>query len=223
LDLIHSWPGQTPAMFGRDLRHALELGITHLSCYALSIEPGTILARKMAIGNETGDEREGREFWDIAETILGESGFAHYETSNFANPGCRCRHNVEIWKGGEYAGYGVSAHSHWLGRRFANTGDIHAYLESLFRGESAEIFSERLLSEKKARECAVFWMRLFEGIDAEEFADRTGFRFRELYADVLPELLEKGYIETDSGQAGEIFRVPPEYQPVLDSILVELL
>ncbi|MDR2390062.1 MAG: radical SAM family heme chaperone HemW [Planctomycetota bacterium] len=223
LDLIHAWPGQTPSMFARDLRQAIDLGVTHLSCYSLSIESGTGLGKRIAAGSVTVEEKEGREFWDLAEAILGKSGFEHYETSNFAKPGRACRHNVEIWKGGEYAGYGASAHSHWRGRRFANAGDIHAYLDSLFQGGSAEVFSEQLPPEEKARECAVFWLRLFAGINAEEFAVRTGFRFRDLYAGVLPELVEKGYVSIDSGQAGERFRVPPEYQPVLDSILAELL
>ncbi|MDR1536275.1 MAG: radical SAM family heme chaperone HemW [Planctomycetota bacterium] len=222
LDLIHAWPGQTPAAYARDLSLAAGLGVNHLSCYGLSLEPGTVLAARL---EEAGWEKPGEEeelaFWRLGEDFLAERGFEHYETSNFARPGFACRHNLEIWKGGEYLGIGAAAHSHLAGRRFANSGEVRTYLAVLAGGRLPEAFSETLAPREKARECAVFWLRLSAGVDLEEFRARTGFDFLSLYAGELPDLLERGCLVLDP--AGKNIRVPPRLQPVLDAILPELV
>ncbi|MDR1519670.1 MAG: radical SAM family heme chaperone HemW [Planctomycetota bacterium] len=222
LDLLHAWPGQELSAYLKDLREAVGLGIGHLSCYHLSLEPGTRLAevppaQKLA----EKSEEESLAFWREGEALLRESGFVHYETSNFARPGRECRHNAAIWKGGEYLGLGAAAHSHLAGRRMANVAGTAAYIERLAKGDDPVDFSERLPPLAKARECAVFWLRLFDGVDLGEFLGRTGFDFRQLYAGVLPGMLEKGYLRFDP--AGGKIRVPADYQPVLDAILPDLL
>jgi oxygen-independent coproporphyrinogen-3 oxidase len=227
LDLISGWPGQDLGSWLEDLRLAASLGVSHVSCYALSLEPDSRLALKWPkIAAESADafgrsEEESLAFWREGEAFLASRGFVHYETSNFARPGFCCRHNLNVWKGGEYLGLGAAAHSHLNGRRHANVRDAAAYVERLRRGQSPEEFSETLPPREKAREAAVFWLRLFEGIDLDEFQRRTGFAFDELYARELPPLLAQGWLRLD--EAGRRVRVPAEFQPLLDAILPELV
>lgn len=222
LDLIMGWPGQEVAELEADLRRAAALGVRHLSCYNLLLEPGSALATIMQEqGLAEKDEEEGRLFWDTAETVLAESGLQHYETSNYAKPGWQCRHNVHIWQGGEYLGLGAAAHSFLNGRRSANNGDREGYIAAIREGKSAEVFSETLRPEERARECAVFWLRLFEGVELAVFRKRTGWDFMELYAETAPGLLERGFLALDA--KGERVFVPREWHPVLDALLPELV
>lgn len=222
LDLITAWPGQNERELLEDLQQAADLGVTHLSCYQLAMEEGSVFRRQL-LGNklEEKDDDETRRFWDLTESRLVQLGFWHYETSNYCRPGHACRHNVAIWKGGEYLGVGAAAHSHLGGRRFANVINTREYIATIEEGRLPEAFSETLDPEAKARESAVFWLRLFEGIDLAEFRERTGFNFQELYAEVLPGLVERGLLVL--ADAGGRIRVAKEHQPILDAILVELV
>ena len=103
LDLIIAWPGQTQEMLIQDLKTAISLGVTHISCYNLIVEEKTAIFTDFASGAliEKTDN-EAREFWDISETYLAENGFDHYEISNFAKPEKQCKHNVNCWKGLDY-------------------------------------------------------------------------------------------------------------------------
>lgn len=222
IDLIHGWPGQDALIAADDVRTAVSLGARHVSCYSLMLDSNSVLARVMAErGMDESDDGAMRDLWEATEECLGGAGFEHYETSNYAMPGFRCRHNVDIWKGGAYLGIGAAAHSHLDGRRFGNVDSLTTYIERLERGENAEVFSERLSGEDKARECAVFWLRLFDGIDFAEFHEYNNIGFMELYKKTAEDLLARGWLRC-SDDGTRIF-VPEQFHPVLDSILVELI
>lgn len=222
LDLITAWPGQTFDELIFDLRMAVDLGVTHISCYNIMYERGSLFYN-LLYNNKLEEKNDGETamFWRHTEEFLERSGFVHYETSNFARPGFQCRHNINTWKGKEYLGIGASAHSHIAGRRFANTTDTAEYVDTLLKGKSAEVFSECLSPKEKARETAVFWLRLFDGIDYTEFRERTGYDLFELYGEELAILLRAGTVAT-SDDRQKVF-VPKKYQSVLDSILVDLV
>lgn len=224
VDLIMGWPGQTPAMLAEDLRRAVDLGIRHLSCYQLILEEDSRSYQKLASLSAGDGEDAARRLWDVCEEVMAGGGFEHYETSNYARPGFRCRHNVNTWRGGEYLGLGLAAHSHLGGRRFANTADLGDYLAYAGNPERITAFSEKLEAEAKARETAVFWLRLFDGIEVEAFRRQTGYDLSRLYRRELPALLARGLLEqTRDADGVERIRVPATLQPVLDSILVELV
>lgn len=224
LDLIVGWPGQTERELRRDLETAADLGVRHVSCYQLTLEEGSAGYRRLGPLMAEVSETALRKLWDVCEEVLEARGFVHYETSNFARPGFVCRHNRDVWEGGEYLGLGLSAHSHLGGRRFANTADIDLYTASAGKPKAIEVFSERLEPAAKARECAVFWLRLFEGIDIPRFQKRTGFNFFTLYGKISYDLFERGLLErvNDSGGTPRV-RVPKRLHPVLDAILVDLV
>lgn len=225
IDLISAWPGETLAELENDIRQAVSLGVKHISCYTLIPEEGTPLADDIFSEKITEmDDAEAREFWDLAETTLAGYGFRHYETSNFSLPGFECRHNVNCWKGHEYVGLGVSAHSHKAGRRFANTSDLEEYFLLIENGDSAEAASEQLTPEKRAREMAVFWLRLAEGIDVEEFARNCGISLYDLYHEELPRLIELKNLEFYTHSSGRTYlRIAEEFYPLADMVLTELV
>ena len=225
IDLIVGWPGQTMAGLNEDLRIALDLGTTHVSCYNLALEDATPLPGMLAaLGLPEKDDGEARLFWDAAEQALTSRGFEHYEISNYAKPGHHCRHNVSVWQGGDYVGLGPGAHSHRRGRRFANAAALDEYVGALERNRAPEAFSEILEPAAKARECAVFWLRLAQGIDLEAFQERTSFDLMDLYATEMPRLLDSGALEIRGEPGGRKFlRFAREAFPLADSYLVDLV
>ncbi len=218
IDLIHGWPGQEISDIRRDIEISVKLQIHHLSNYSLILEPSAQGYADYAARLPEDDEAEERS-WQFIEETLEKNGFIHYETSNFSRPCFVCAHNVAVWRGGEYFGVGAGAHSHIDGRRFANCDGIEKYIRCSAVVEEREIFSERLEGEEKARECAVFWLRLFDGIELEAFRRKTGYAVEELYCRELPGLLREGVMEREGGR----IRVSRRFQPVLDAVLTDLV
>ncbi len=104
VDLIYSLPGQNTGMWERDLRTAASCGADHISCYSLTPEHDAVMGDAFA----EDDEQEAVMF-DMAERILREYNIERYEISNYAHPGCECRHNLNVWQGQKLYGFGPSA------------------------------------------------------------------------------------------------------------------
>ncbi len=104
IDLIYGIPGQTEADFLNDLETAVDYGIKHISCYALTAEEVSALFAE----HREDDELETR-MWHLAGEFLASHGIRRYEVSNYAVPGCECRHNMYVWHGGTYSGFGPAA------------------------------------------------------------------------------------------------------------------
>ena len=107
LDLMYGLPDQTMAMAQSDIRAALACGVPHVSAYQLTIEPNTAFySRPPAL-----PEHDACADMQLAvEEMLGGAGYEHYETSAFARPGHRCKHNLNYWEFGDYLGIGAGAH-----------------------------------------------------------------------------------------------------------------
>lgn len=152
LDLIYGLPGQTMDDWQSDVEKALGLGITHLSAYALSIEPGTPLDSSPCKRELEGVRYEelSRRMYDHLMSATKEAGFQHYEISNFALPGYHSRHNSSYWQGVPYLGLGAGAHSYDGHRsRRANLPDIKAYIAATgdVPHETEELGDETLYNE----------------------------------------------------------------------------
>src|SRR5439155_20721572 len=113
IDLIYGSPLLTDDMWKENVTTALDLDITHLSCYALTVEEKTPLYKKIKNHESAGvdEEKQARQFLLLMQW-LHEKGYEHYEVSNFAKPGYRSRHNSSYWSGEKYLGIGPSAHSY---------------------------------------------------------------------------------------------------------------
>jgi len=108
LDLMYGLPGQTLEQALADIETALEFAPPHLSCYQLTLEPNTRFA---AFPPELPDADTCADMQEAIEARLAAAGYANYETSAFARPGHRCRHNLNYWQFGDYLGIGAGAHS----------------------------------------------------------------------------------------------------------------
>lgn len=185
-DLIFALPGQTPADALADLERFLTLEPDHLSCYGLSVEPGTPFARQLAAG------RLARADEDVyAETFLGlhqrlaRAGFEHYEISNYARPGQLCRHNLHTWRRGAYLGLGPGAHSFvdrgW-GERRATPMDLERFAAAVRAGRDPSESLETFDRAGAMAETLYLGLRCSEGIDANAFRGRFGVGPAEAFA-----------------------------------------
>jgi oxygen-independent coproporphyrinogen-3 oxidase len=141
LDLIYSIPGQTLAEWEDNLRTATDLAPQHVAAYSLIVEDGTPLARMVRAGKVRVNATELEAgMYELAMEMLEARGYEHYEVSNYALPGFRCRHNGAYWSHGDYLGFGPSAHSFRKeaggksGRRWWNVADLSTYLNRLRDG-----------------------------------------------------------------------------------------
>jgi oxygen-independent coproporphyrinogen-3 oxidase len=141
VDLIYSIPGQSLAEWEANLRAVVDLAPQHVAAYSLIVEDDTPLARRVRAGevrlNPT-DLEAG--MYERAMEMLDVHGYEHYEVSNYALPGFRCRHNGNYWSHGDYLGFGPSAHSFRKeaggksGRRWWNVADLSTYVTRLREG-----------------------------------------------------------------------------------------
>lgn len=203
LDLIFGTPGETLDVWRRDLASALELTPDHVSTYGLTFERGTIFWSRLAHGRLARlDEELERTMYAEAIDSLGAAGYEHYEVSNFARPGQRCRHNEIYWAAEEYFAAGPGAARYIAGRRETNHRSTTTWLKRVLAGESPVAESETLSPEDRAREALVLGLRRMEGIDRREFAARTGFEVDALVGRELARFFELGLCCDRSGRVG---------------------
>ena len=177
IDLIYGLPGQTLEQWQGDLDTAFSLGIQHLSAYALSYEPGTVLSRWRDEGlvQEADEELSVTMYAELCRRTR-QAGFEHYEISNFALPGRRSRHNSSYWTGIPYLGFGPGAHSYdGLRTRRANKPDLQSYLSFSQQTEFPLPVETDLLSDAELFDEAVMCgLRTCEGIDLGMIEHRFG-------------------------------------------------
>jgi oxygen-independent coproporphyrinogen-3 oxidase len=176
LDLIFACPEQSLADWQRELRQALDLAPDHISTYGLTFEKGTNFWSRRADGRLAEcDEELQREHYEAAIDELTAAGFEHYEISNFARPGHRCRHNEMYWRGDEFFAAGPGASRYVGGRRETNHRSTTTYLARVSAGESPVAEIDELSAEDRARERLVFGLRRIAGVDRVWFRRATGF------------------------------------------------
>ena len=206
LDLIYGTPGESLDDWKVTLDHALALGPSHVSAYALTVEPGTALGRAVGAGLRSApDDDDQAEKYEIADDRLRTDGLGWYEISNWALPGQECRHNVLYWEQGEYVGIGCAAHGHsvepdgecagWA-RRWWNVRTPDRYLAAIAAGDPPEAGEERLDPSARAGERVTLALRMRDGIKLE------GLNAEISPVDVcIDELAGAGLLEVRGGRA----------------------
>lgn len=220
LDLIYGIPTSTLEKTQADIEQLIALKPEHASCYCLTFEEGTPLMdmKRKGYVTEVDGELEREQYQTIRGT-LKRAGYEQYEISNFAQPGRACRHNLLYWSQGEYIGCGPSAHSHWLGRRYANVRSLRRYCRALLNGASPVDFEEQLPAEAKARETLVMGLRKMDGVSREDFRTATGYDYRELSGSTIEHLCAIGVLE----ERGDTLRLSEEGLFVSNSVFAELV
>ena len=196
LDLMFALPEQTLDQARADVAAAIAFAPPHLSFYQLTLEPNTLFHRRPP---PLPDDDAAADMAEAVETALAQAGYAHYETSAFARPGCECRHNVNYWRFGDYLGIGAGAHSKlsFADRivRQVRVKHPQQYLERARAG--APVLEEHEVGRAEAGfEFMLNALRLTEGVPASLFAERTGFPLA-IVAGPLREAERRGLLEPD--------------------------
>jgi oxygen-independent coproporphyrinogen-3 oxidase len=164
-DLIFGLPEQTPAQACAEALELCDMGLSHLSCYQLTIEPGTRFGELAKRGRlPLADDGQVAETFLAIEAALGTRGLQHYEISNYARPGHEARHNLGYWRGDEYLGLGCAAVGFLLtdeaqGVRYRNDPRPEGYA----RGVPAT--EETVDAQARIRERIMLGLRVTGGLD----------------------------------------------------------
>jgi putative oxygen-independent coproporphyrinogen III oxidase len=203
IDLMYGLPGQTVEQWQGNLESALGFLPEHLSCYQLTVEAGTPLARRQAEARfQPLSEEMEREFFLFTSRFLEDQGYFHYEISNFARgKGKLSRHNCKYWNHTPYLGLGPAAHSYRGGRRWWNHRSLEAYCGALSAGE-APVAGEEVLTPEQARlEALYLGLRTRDGVILSLIHGvlRGEIVLKEIIAAGLAEVREDRFIPTREG------------------------
>lgn len=174
IDLIYGGPTLTNEGWEQNVKQAIALGVPHLSCYALTVEPGTALdhfikKKKMA----ATDPDKAAQHFEMLMEWLGAAGYEHYEISNFALPGWHSRHNSSYWQGKPYLGLGPSAHSFNGTSRQWNIANNAQYIKSIAAG-TVPFEIESLTTAMQFNEYIMTSLRTSAGCNLEWVAEKFG-------------------------------------------------
>ena len=176
VDLMFGLPGQTSEQWKSTLEKTIALQPDHISAYCLTYEEDTEFFLRHARGEFLQDTDADAAFFEMAMSILEESGYDHYEISNYARPGFSSLHNRAYWLGKDYLGVGPSAFSTVGMQRWQNVCDYRSYTDRVLSGQSARGFGENLTKEMKRTERIALSLRMRDGVSASElerFAQQT--------------------------------------------------
>jgi len=168
LDLILGLPDQTEHAWMANLEHAVALKPDHLSVYMLELHPELPLFRAVQSGACRIPDEDAIADWYLRTLdYLEDRGYGQYEISNFALPGCECRHNLKYWLREPVLAFGVAGHSHDGMTRYANTSSLVTYLNRVANGRSPVEWRESLGAERAFEETLFLGLRLRCGLDWE--------------------------------------------------------
>jgi oxygen-independent coproporphyrinogen-3 oxidase len=220
IDLIFGVPGQTMAEWEADLNQALSMEPDHLSTYGLTFEKGTRLWKQREQGaiHGLGEDAE-LALYERALDVLEAAGFEHYEISNHARPGSRCRHNQVYWANHAYFGFGLGAARYIEGRRELNVRNLAEYLRRTLAGQSPTFQSEQLPPIERARETMAVQLRRAEGIQRAGFLEQTGFELDAVAGAAIARHVELGLLSDD----GASVRLSRRGKFVADAVIAKSL
>lgn len=144
VDLIYGTPGETDESWTETLHRAISTDPDHVSCYALTVEPGTPLGRAVRDGSPAPDPDVQADRYEVADRVLSGTGLVRYEVSNWSRPGHECHYNLTVWAQGEYEAYGNGAHGFRDGRRYRNHRRLDAYIDRIEAGRSPRAGHEEI-------------------------------------------------------------------------------
>ena len=196
LDLMYALPNQTPEQALQDVQTALSFSPQHLSCYHLTLEPNTLFYRNPP---SLPSDDASSEMQQHIEELLAAAGYQHYETSAFALPQRRAKHNLNYWKFGDYLGIGAGAHSKLSFPdkviRQMRYKQPQAYMQQV--GKDAPIQTEHEVSrDELSFEFMMNALRLNEGFDSTLFQERTSLTLLGIQRE-LAEAERRGLLTRD--------------------------
>lgn len=221
IDLIYGGQTTSDEMWEKNLETSLGLKVPHISSYALTIEPKTILAHQIKAKKiqDIDDSKQQRQFMKLVET-LAQNDFLHYEISNFGKAGFLSQHNSSYWKGIPYLGLGPSAHSYDGQNRSWNIANNTIYINQIKNGVLPLEF-EKLSLNDKFNEMLMIRLRMMEGLSLNEVSENFPTEFlNRLLVEIQPHIdnemliLKDGHLHIaknalflSDGIASSLFRI----------------
>lgn len=204
VDLMYALPMQTLTSWDKQLEKICSLGLKHLSLYQLTIEEGTVFARKNI---KPMVEDEAAELYQFTADFLLPQGYQRYEVSNYALTSYESVHNQIYWQGGDYIGIGPSAHG-----RLRLKNKIYAQTDKLQL--------EELTSKERAEELIIMGLRLTQGINKADFKQCCGCNFDEyINQNFKKSMIEQGLL----AETKDNLKATPKGFLVLDYLISSLV
>lgn len=197
LDLIYGIPTLTEEKWNENLDIFFSTGFSHLSAYALTVEPKTILGQRIEKGDlQDVSEDEAVRHYNILVERTKEKGFEHYEISNFAKLGCRSQHNSIYWNDEKYLGLGPSAHSYDGNSRQWNVSNLTKYIQLV--GNSEEYYEKEILTvDDKFNEYVMTSLRTSWGCNLEKIEKSYGKSYVSHFLKNVEKYLKSGEMLKD--------------------------
>ncbi len=217
LDFMYGLPGQKTTDWQASLDLAIQLHPEHLSCYALTLEENTPLARRIAADDLPAvDDDQAADCYEMAMDQLASAGYEQYEISNWALSRTgnllSCDHNLQYWHNDPYLGFGAGAHGYSQGMRTANVCGIDAYIARIKDGAPqpyplSPANENRLAIDKAARlqEGLMVGLRLTkEGIARSQYIDQYHIDIYQKYPSQIDGLIQTGLLEWVGGEKEQL-------------------
>jgi oxygen-independent coproporphyrinogen-3 oxidase len=220
LDLMYGLPGQDIRTWKNTLDRALDLQPEHLSIYELTVEAGTPFARQQEQGLlSLPDENTVLLMLEKTQQALKQVGFDRYEISNYAQPGCQCRHNINYWQNGEYIGLGAGAVAFLNGTRCTAISDADQFCERLEKGQDVWAEKEQLDRDVAFRETVIMGLRMTAGVSLVELTDRFGIKAEIYYSETLHRLIRQGLLHIVQDR----LQLTPQGMLLANTVMAELV
>ncbi len=217
IDLMYGLPHQTIEDWRDTLDGALALSPRHISMYCLTLEEGTPLEAWVRTGKVPEPDPDlAADMYLMAQDAMRQSGYRHYEISNWAIPGFESRHNLTYWRNQPYLGVGPGAHSYLPPCRFFNLKPPREYISrmqelAIAAQPHSRIFAEAIRNmpvvadveeidrKLEMAETLMMGLRLDDGVSVADFVHRFGETPAHVYGDTIAELTSLGLLETADG------------------------
>ena len=202
VDLIYGAPGESPEDWRTSVRAAIDLGVSHVSAYALTVEPTTKMGRQIAAGRlPMPDDDDEATKYEIADELFSAAGLTWYEISNWARPGYESRHNLGYWRNVDWAGIGPGAHSHYRrggagaeGLRSWDTAHPRLWGEQITHGIVPWGGSETITPDEAVEETVMLGLRLREGLDLRTLIPAGTVQLQQQLIDGVTALEQEGLV-----------------------------
>ncbi|MEQ8462574.1 radical SAM family heme chaperone HemW [Coleofasciculus sp. E1-EBD-02] len=198
LDLISGLPTQTLEQWQESLAAAIQLAPTHISCYDLTIEPVTAFGRQYSPGiSPLPTDETTAQMYYLAQQLLTDAGYDHYEISNYALPTHQCRHNRVYWENRPFYGFGMGAASYIQGRRFTRPRtrrEYYAWVEQFIQARGV-LESPPSSTTDILLETVMLGLRLADGLSLSALREKFGETLIERIWRSLQPSVDKGWIK----------------------------
>lgn len=198
IDLLFGNPNTTLDDWKRNLDHALQLEVPHISSYALTLEPKTALERFVDKGlvSLLDENVVEAQFYHLVDTLT-QAGYDHYELSSFGKPGYHSQNNTGYWQGKTYLGIGPSAHGFDGNQRYWNVSNNASYMQQITKGELPQTI-EKLSVVDIFNESIMIGLRASWGVSLQAMENKLGLRYRQHLEDQAKRFMDEGLLHIEN-------------------------